>query len=539
MASGGKASSIAATEIFSQGGNIVDAVVAAAFCLAVERPNSLGLGGGGFLTLVLRDNPQSPFFIDFRESAPQRARRDMFLDKRGKVVPELSQIGALSVAVPGFVAGFFEVHRRWGKLPWKTVLKPSIKLARDGFRVYPTLADRIASEYQTLAAHTYTASLVSARVGTGLKTQPLKSQDLLVQKDLADSLSAIANGGQKAFYQGALGRKIAAFIKARKGILSQTDLLAYRVIDRAPLQAAVLDSTVITAPPPSAGGALFIQWSRVLAGYDRTWLTQSAPRYLHLLAETMKRGFADRSQFFGDPEFTKEPWARVITQDYADASRKSINSELATPSQSIKPGTPFTETAGTSHLSIIDDLGNAVSTTLSINDTFGSRLAVPGTGIFLNNTMDDFSILPGEPNVYGLTGGEANAIAPLKRPTSSMMPTVLLKNGTPVLAIGGAGGSRITSSVAQVVFNLWFHYPDDLDKSQAAPRIHHQWLPDNLEIEKGAFDDTIRGDLRARGHQITDPPYLAKVQAVFRNSSTRVITAVVDPRDDGAGASAQ
>lgn len=533
IASGGKFSSAAGLKIFSQKGNIVDAAVAVAFCLAVERPHSLGLGGGGLMSLHLANTPEKNYFVDFRESAPRRSTRKMFLDSHGKPVAHLSQIGALSVGVPGFVAGLYDIHKRWGALPWKKVLIPAIRLARQGFPVYPSLAERIGEELETVKTEPYTLSILAPR---GI---PLKAGDIFVQKDLANTIELIARHGKKIFYEGTLAKKIAQTLASRNGILDAQDLKTYRVIHRKPLQGRIFDIDIVSAPPPSAGGALLIQWSNVLAGYPRNWLFEDGDRYLHLLSEMMKRGYADRSRYFGDPAFTQEPWEKVITLEYAERLRSTISVEKATPSSIVMPGTGFKETAGTTHASLMDDLGNAIGVTLSINDIFGARLALPGTGIFLNDTMDDFSISPGVPNVYGLVGGEANAIEPGKRPTSSTMPTILLKNSRPVLVIGGAGGSRITSSVSQVILNYLFIFPGDLKKSQAAPRIHHQWLPDALEMETRGFDERTRKYLAALGHALAVSPYFAKVQAVARDAESKVITAVVDPRDDGAGAAAQ
>ncbi|MBI1862449.1 MAG: gamma-glutamyltransferase [Deltaproteobacteria bacterium] len=533
VASGGKHASQAGLVIFQKGGNIVDAAVAVSFCLAVERPHSLGLGGGGLMTLYLTQSQSADVFLDFRESAPLKAKRDMYLDPKGDVIPGLSQVGAKAIGVPGFVKGMQEIHHRWGNLPWKDVVAPAIQLAREGFAIYPTLADRMAAEKGDLARDHYSLSLVSSN-GAALKTG-----ETLIQKDLARSLQEIADKGANEFYEGSLAKKIIDLVRKKGGILTLQDLKRYKVVERPPLKTHMFGYDVVTAPPPSAGGPILVEWANVLGGYDRDWLLEDGARYLHILTETMKRGYADRSQFIGDPNFTKEPWARLLSTEYASQLRSSIALDHSTPSAQIRPGSGFKETPGTSHVSILDDLGNAIAITLSINESFGSRLAVPTTGIFLNNTMDDFSAKPGATNAYGLTGSDANAIAPGKRPVSSTMPTIILKNGEAILSIGGAGGSRITSSVAQVIFNFLLVFPGDILKSQSAPRIHHQWLPDRLELETKGFDDLTTASLAHLGHPAVPPPFVARVQAVSRDPKTHILHSVADPRDDGAGAAAQ
>jgi gamma-glutamyltranspeptidase/glutathione hydrolase len=511
-------------EMYRQGGNIVDAVVATGFAMSVERPHSLGLGGGGFLTLYVAGAQPKSFFFDFRETAPHRATRDMYLDAQGKVIPNRSVLGPLAVATPGLVAGFFEIHRKHGKLPWKTVLGPAIRLARDGFPVYPSLAERIAARTAEFGKDAGFKKVFLNADGT-----PLKTGDRLVQADLAKSLEAIAAGGADVFYRGAIAKKIVDYLKKEKGLLDASDLKSYKMVERAPIPGHFGDVTLVTSPPPSAGGVALVEMLNALAGDELQ--TMPASRYTSLLTEVMKRAYADRSYFIGDPDFVRKPYEKLLTPGYAARLRKSVDPAHATPSEKIRPAVDFPEDHGTSHLSIIDSEGNGAASTLTINGTFGAMMMVPGTGIILNNEMDDFSAKPGEQNIYGLTGGEANAIAPGKRPVSSMTPTIVVKDDKAILAVGGAGGSRIISSVTNVILNYIARYPGDLRRAVFQPRAHHQWIPDQLDLEEG-FPSATRDYLSAAGNKLTPWPWTAQVQAAGRDAAGNLV-AVFDPRDAG------
>lgn len=531
IASGGTLSAKAGLAMRQAGGNIVDSAVATSFVLAVERPQSLGLGGGGFLTLHLAGKNGGDYFIDFRETAPAKATRDMFLDKDQKVVPALSTRGALAVGTPGFVAGMAYLHKKWGKLPWKKVIEPAIAAARDGFTVYPSLAEKLASSTESLAKDAYLKSIFLTPQGA-----PYKTGEKLVQADLAKTLEIIALKGPSAFYTGEIGKKMVTFLKEKKGILSTADLKNYRVVSRKPIVGKYRDYTYVTAPPPSAGGVMIAEILNILAPYDLNQEAQAPLAYAHLLGEAMKRGYADRSEYIGDPDFVKTGYEFLLDPKYADEVRKLIDRNKAVPSSEIHPGKkPVTSKSGTTQLSLIDKEGNAVSATLTINTGMGAFIAIPGTGIVMNNEMDDFSVKPGEKNAYGLTGGTANAIAPGKRPVSSMVPTIILKDGQPILAVGAKGGSRIISSTLQVILNSLAVYPNDLRRSVFAPRYHHQWLPDQLDYESG-LDDKDREKLKAMGHQTGIGAWYAEVQAVQAKDGK--LTAVFDARDEG-GAAAQ
>lgn len=526
VAAGALYSGKAAEEILAAGGNLVDAAVAVAFCLAVERPHSDGLAGGGFMTLHLAGDKGGDFFVDFRETAPHRATRDMYLDAKGKVVPGRSQRGALAVGVPGFVAGMSEIHHKWGKLTWKQVLQPSIRLAEEGFPIYPFLATSIAHNVDA-----FRKSPDMKRIFLKQNGQPLKEGEKLVQKDLGGTLRSIADKGPEVFYHGELAKKILATLARHKGILDHQDLEQYQVKFREPVKFTWQGYQFVTAPPPSAGGAMFAQMLGVLDKYDLHEVAQDQTRYAHLLSEVMKRAYADRSLYIGDPDFTKEPWTKMFAPETVEKIRASLDLEKNTPSQKILPNKFVKEDHGTTHLSLLDKQGNSISTTLTINDTFGALLMVPGTGMFLNNEMDDFSVKPGTKNIYGLTGGEANSVAPGKRPVSSMTPTIVLRDGQPILSVGGAGGSRIISAVFQIILNDLAVKPRDVRNAVFASRIHQQWLPDQLDLEPG-FKPEAWQQLKAKGHNVVKPEWDAHAQAVGINESGQV-EAVTEPRDAG------
>jgi len=524
ISSGGTHSSKAGLEIQELGGNIVDVTVATAFTLAVERPHSLGLGGGGFLLLSLGGKKREEVFVDFRETAPHRARKDMYLDSAGKAKPELSRYGILSVATPGFVPGLYLIHQRWGKLPWKTVLQPAIRLAREGFPIYPSLARAIREEKNHLFRQTYVKNLLSR------EDRPLRTSDVLVQKDLSDTLERLSNNPESEFTTGTTGARIVDYIKNQGGLLTLTDLTSYRAKIRKPLKFQWEKKVLLLAPPPSAGGVLTIEMLQMLGGLKEKANDPSLK--LHILAEVMKRAYADRSQIIGDPDFTKLNLKTILEEPYSLTRLKSIDFSHATPSPQIIPiEARKLRDRHTTHLSVLDDEGNGAAMTLTINDHFGSRMAVPGTGIFLNDEMDDFSIQTGTPNLFGLVGAEVNSIAPMKRPASSMSPTLVLENNRAILAIGGAGGSRITSHVFQVLDEVLNVPEQGLKLALFKPRIHHQWTPDELSVEKG-FDPNILENLKKMGHWVVETNKTALVQAVFRNPSG-ALEAVFDPRDEG------
>jgi len=501
--------------------------IATAFTLGVERPQSLGIGGGGFFLMNLLDpKTQKPlqWFVDFREVAPQKASKTMFQDSNGKVIPHLSRYGALSVATPSFVQGLSFIHKRWGKLPWKQILQPAIRLARNGFPIYLSLAKSIEREKEFLFKDPYTRSLLS------IEGKILTRGDFLKQPDLALTLERISENSASELQTGTTAKKIAGFVQSQKGILTLKDLSAYQPKIRQPLTWNWKGKSMLLAPPPSAGGVLFIELLQMLSKDSLEKMDEA--QYLHLLAESMKRAYADRSQVMGDPDFVKIPLKEVLDPQRLLAQRALISLEKATPSADVQPfHSPPKKETHTSHLSVLDSQGNAVAMTLSINDHFGSRLAVPGTGVFLNDQMDDFSVKSGEANAFGLLGAEANAIAPGKRPVSSMSPTLILHKNKAVFATGAAGGSRITSNIFQVLFNLFERPRGGLKQAVFWPRIHHQWNPDELSVEKGMQKDWMEA-LQSKGHHLVEAERIARVESVF-SPSQGVFEAVFDPRDEG------
>ncbi len=529
VATGGTHSAEAAMEIFAQGGNFIDAAVAAAFSLSVERPHSAGLGGGGFAT-VHWAGKKDGLFLDFRETAPQKATHDFFLRPDGKKrVDRSSQEGIFSVATPGFVAGMWDLHQRGGKLPWAQVLQPAMHLAANGFIIYPHLAERL-KKYSDLLRKDEGARGVffdGKRVlGLG---------DRLVQRDLANTLSLVAQLGPDVFYKGAVADKIVSTVQKYGGVLSAKDLIDYKAVEREPLVATAGSRKILSAPPPSAGGILLVEMMKVWAGLTSSQKPQSMPGYFHLLAEVFKRGFAERSQAIGDPAFVKVPVEALTSDAFADKVREALDPHKAVPSSQIRPGLPPPESHGTTGLAIMDSDGNAIALSMTINARVGSGIVASGTGILLNNEMDDFSVVAGQKNLFGLTGDKVNAIAPGKRPASSMAPTIILESGVPVLALTAVGGSRIVSGIAQTTLNYLDVYPGDLRKALFAPRMHHQWLPDKLEVEE-VVSSADRSELKSKGHAVVTMEHDQIVLAVGKEKEQ--LRAVHDPRTEG-GAQAQ
>ena len=535
VAAANPAASEAGAEMLRRGGNAVDAAVATSFAISVLRPQSTGVGGGGFLLLYLADRGDS-LAIDFRERAPLRASRDMFI-RNGEAVPDLSRTGPLAVAVPGLVAGLVDVQQRYGTMPLADVMQPAIRLADEGFPVYPHLARAIAYRADTLRASPATEA-VYFREG-----KALQAGELFVQRDLADTLRAIAENGKAAFYTGRVAEAIVGHMQAIGGLLTQDDLDRYRVIDRTPVTGTFRGAQVYSMPPPSSG-VLLVQMLNVLSGFSVQKLGFRSPAAVHVLTETMRRAFRDRARHLGDSDFVDVPVGRLASSTYADELRAGIDVEAATPSA----GAPSERNAGplestsTTHLSVVDAHGNAVATTQTVNLYFGSGVMVPGTGILLNDEMDDFSAQPDKPNAFGLVGmGEANAIAPQKTPLSSMSPTIVTSDGRVELVVGGPGGSRIISSVLQVMLNVMAHRMT-LPNAVGAPRIHHQWFPDTLYLEAHDAPEAaaLAGRLRATGHTVELVEWapgkrsrFGNVQAVHVDPQSGLMTGVSDPRGEG------
>ena len=493
-------------DILRQGGNAVDAAIAVGYALAVTLPTAGNLGGGGFMVIHDAGSGRDTT-IDFREMAPASATRDMFLDARGNADPELSRHHPRAVGVPGTVAGFDYALRHYGRLPLATLLAPAIRLANEGFPVGAELARQLDLQQKHLAPWPATRAIFF-RDG-----RPLREGERLVQKDLARSLQLIARHGPAAFYRGEIARRIAAEMKTQGGRLGLEDLARYRVVERTPVSGNYRGYHIVSMPPPSSGGTHIIELLNILERYPLRAQGADSPQRQHLLAEAMKLAFADRAEYLGDPDFVSVPVRGLTSRAYADAQAARIDPDHATPASAIAPGKPLPyESSQTTHYAVVDAVGNAVSTTYTLNLNFGSGIVATGTGILLNNEMDDFSAKPGTPNAFKLVGGEANAIAPGKRPLSSMSPTIVFRAGKPWLITGAAGGSRIISTVLQNIVNAI-----DLDLGPAAsvamPRIHHQWQPDILRTEPGLSAVTQTG-LQQRGHVIAPEDVVARTQII-------------------------
>lgn len=498
-------------DILKQGGNAIDAAVAVGFALAVVLPNAGNIGGGGFMVLH-DDKTGKDVAIDFREIAPTKASRDMYLDNQGNVIDGKSLFTHDASGVPGTVAGMEYALKKWGTMPLSKVLEPAIKLADKGFIVSDVLAKTLKEEKSTLGKWSASKAIFFKN------GEPLKSGDLLVQKDLAKSLRLIAKQGAKAFYQGEIATKIAKEMQSHGGTMTLEDLKAYKVVERQPIIGDYRGYKVVTMPPPSSGGVHLIEILNMLEHYPIKEDGVNSAKNIHHMAESMKLAYADRSEYLGDPDFVKIPVTGLTSKAYANERVKTIDDNKARLSSTIKPGKPQPyESDQTTHFSVMDKAGNAVAVTYTLNLNFGSGIVVEGTGILLNNEMDDFSVKPGVPNAFGLVGGTANAIEAKKRPLSSMTPTIVMKNNKPWLVTGSPGGARIITTVLQSVVNTIDH---EMNPAEAiiTPRVHHQWLPDELRVEEGISPDTIKL-LQDKGHKVVTKAPMGRIQIIQADDS--------------------
>jgi len=481
------------TEILDRGGNAVDAAVAVGFALAVTYPRAGNIGGGGFMVIHLAKDMRD-LAIDYRETAPAAASETMFLDSQGNADPEKSRDSALSIGVPGTVAGLALAHEKYGsgKFTLADLIAPAIDLAEKGFQVEDDLADSLPQVAERLKRWPATTTIFFNG------DRPMQEGDRLIQLDLADTLRAIAKDGPNAFYRGRTATQIAEAVVKAGGIMSKDDFANYRPIEREVVRGSYRGYDIISAPPPSSGGVHLIEMLNILEGYDLARLSREES--LHNMIEAMKRAYADRAVFMGDPDAVKIPIDGLTSKTYAKSLRASI-SERATPSAEIRPGNPAEfEGRNTTHFSVIDRDGNAVSNTYTLNFSYGVGLVAEGTGVLLNNELDDFTSKPGTANAYGLIGYNANLPGPNKRPLSSMTPTILLKDGRPFLITGSPGGSRIISAVLQVIVNV-IDFQMPIGQAVSAPRLHHQWQPEDVYVEPGFAPDVLDA-LEKRGHKI-------------------------------------
>lgn len=517
--------SAAGLQILQQGGNAIDAAVATGFALAVVLPNAGNLGGGGFMLLHDTNSGQS-HALDFRESAPAAAHRDLYLDEQGNIINGKSIYSHAAVGVPGTVAGLEHALAKWGSKSLAEVIQPAIKLANQGFVVSHNLARMLSIQQQQLGQWPATRKIFFKN------GRPLQAGELLVQKDLAKSLKLIAKQGSNAFYQGRIADAIVAEMQRHSGLISHQDLANYRALERPVVRGTYRDYEIISMPPPSSGGIHLVQMLNILEHFPLRKLGSNSAETVRLIAESAKLAYADRSEFLGDPDFVQIPQQGLTSKDYAAQLASGILPGQVRDSSQIKPGQPKDfESDQTTHYSVVDKQGTMVGVTYTLNLNFGSGIVAEGTGILLNNEMDDFSAKPGVANVFGLIGNSANAIEPGKRPLSSMTPTLVLKDGQPWLVTGSPGGSRIITTVLQTLLNA-IDFDMNPAENAATPRMHHQWQPDVLRIEKGFSPDTLQL-LEQSGYHIQQGSSMGKAQSI--QVTPQGLSSYADPRNpDGA-----
>ncbi|MCT8248814.1 gamma-glutamyltransferase [Proteus faecis] len=483
-------------DILQKGGNAIDAAVAVGYAQAVVNACCGNIGGGGFMTIHLADGTNT--FINFRETAPASASKNMYLDKEGNLVKDASLYGYLASGVPGTVKGLDAALEKYGTLSRQDVMAPAIKLAREGYILTRADTDVLETTTERFKQDPESAKIFLKPDGT-----PWQPGDRLIQTDLANTLELIANQGADAFYQGEIPKKVEEASKQHNGLLTQEDFANFTITETKPITCTYRGYEFISAPPPSSGGVTICQTLNILEGYDLKSMGFNSAEYVHTLTEAMRHAYMDRNTFLGDPQFIKNPTEKLLSKTYATEIRQQIMPNKATPSEKVQPGIAPHESPETTHYSVIDKNGNAVSTTYTINGRFGAVVIAPGTGFFLNNEMDDFTTKVGEKNLYGLVQGERNSIAPLKRPLSSMSPTIVTKEGKPFLILGSPGGSRIISITLQTALNI-IEFGMPPQEAVNSPRIHHQWLPDEVYYEqRGLSKDTLE-KLASMGYKMVE-----------------------------------
>ena len=515
------------SEILKKGGNAIDAAVATGLALAVVLPRAGNLGGGGFMIVYLKEEDKT-IAIDYREKAPSAATRDLFLDENGDYDRKKAQFSLLSAGVPGSVAGFHHALTNYGTLSWKEVLEPAIRLAEEGFVIPHDLANTLASKRYK---ERLSSNPAAAKVFFKEDMENYSAGEILIQKDLASTLRELSKNGPDAFYNGKIAQLIVEEMQKNGGLITLEDLKNYNIAERQPLVGNYKGYKIVSMPPSSSGGTHLIQMLNMLEEFPIKEMGFGSADTIHLLAEVMKRAYADRSKYLGDSDFYKVP-SSLTSKKYAKSLNKEISLDKMTPSNQVSPGDPYPyESPDTTHFSVMDNYGNAVSNTYTLNFSYGSGMMIPGTGMLINNEMDDFSSKPGTPNGYGLLGSEANAIEGNKRPLSSMTPTIIFKDQKPFMVFGSPGGSRIITTVLQVALNVMEH---EMNIAQAvhSPRIHHQWLPEVLMIERGFGSDTEKL-LKSKGYRLYPSSTMGSVQAIVKEGNYFYGSA--DPRRPSAG----
>jgi len=525
VASSEKLASQIGIDTLKKGGNAVDAAVAVGFALAVTHPTAGNLGGGGFM--MIRFASGETACIDYRETAPAAAGRDVYLDNAGQIIPKASTQGYRASGVPGTAAGLCLAQKKYGRLSLKEAIQPAIDLAEQGFLVSDHLSDSLRA-----AAPLLELFPESRRVYLN-NGEYFEAGSTLIQKDLARSLKTIRDEGADGFYRGEVAAKIAATYEPHGRWMTLEDLQKYEPKLRTPLRGSYRGYDVITMPPPSSGGTVLLEMLNALEGFNVSGIGAGSSRTIHLMTEVMRHAFRDRAELMGDTDFVKVPTSQLILKSYASEFRKKFDPEKASDSLALPARVlPAAEASETTHFSVVDKDGNAVANTYTLNGGYGSGVTIEGTGILMNNQMDDFSSKPGAPNAYGLIQGEANAIARGKRPLSAMTPTFLLREGKLFLVIGSPGGPTIISTVLQVIVNL-VDFGFTIQQAIDAPRFHHQWLPDELRMENQGFSEDVTKALEARGHRLALRGFMGDAEGILLEPKTGMRLGASDPRGDG------
>lgn len=518
--------------ILKEGGNAIDATIATAFALAVTWPSAGNIGGGGFIVYVDKDSKSTT--IDFREKAPLGASEEMFLNDKGELIKDLNRIGVLSAGIPGTVAGLYYAHKKYGRIPWKKLVQPAIQLASNGIQFSHALSEQ-SQQLKDIWKTFPSTSKIMLKNGT----EVYEFGEIWKQPDLANTLKRVRDYGHDGFYKGITAKKLVDFIKSQGGLITQADLDKYEAIERKPLMGNYKGYDIITMGPPSSGGTTLIEILNILEGYNLNDLGYKSADYMHILKEAIKRGFADRAEFLGDPDFNKNlPIDRLTSKDYANRLRSTIKMNIASVSDSSKFGQIYDGGENTTHLSVLDKEGNAVSMTYTLEQSYGSQVIAEGLGFFLNDEMGDFNPVPKITNRQGQIGTKPNLIAPEKRMLSSMTPTILLKDSKPVIIIGTPGGRTIINSVLQTIINIIDH---NMNIAQAieASRFHHQWLPDRITFEYMSLSMDTQAKLKERGHELKEllpNQSQGQVMGIMIDKKTGYILGAADSRSPDGGA---
>ena len=507
-------------EIMKKGGNAFDAMIGVQLALSVSHPTAGNIAGGGFMVYKLKDGTDGT--LDFRETAPANSTEKMYQDENGNVIPGLSSVGGLAVGVPGTVSAIFEIHKKFGSLPIEELFQPSIELAEKGFLVTKYLEDELNEKRD---------DFIKLNGENSLYSREYKSGDTIFNKMYANTLREIMNKGADGFYKGKVAENMIETIFKSGGIMTMKDLSEYKSVWRDPVRFKYKGYDIISMSFPSSGGVILGQMMKAIENFDLSKIKHNSPEYVQLLTEIERRAFADRSDLMGDPDFMKLPVYEFMDKAYVDSRMQNFTWDQATPSSEIKPGEIiFNESYETTHFSIIDKEGNAVSVTTTLNNSFGSKVYVENSGFFLNNEMDDFSSKPGYPNFFGVIGSEANSIQPKKRMLSAMTPTIVLKNNKPHLILGSPGGPSIITSVFQTILNV-IEYNMDVDKAVSSARFHHQWYPDLIVMENGAYNDELNSILSKKNYLIVKLPIEEDTLGVYKRSDIGAVDAILINED--------